>query len=162
MWTMKELLVTIPEHEEKYLVAKKSRKSGKPRWWTVNGQALYNASMHYRLRGKVTKYFHKYLSKYINDQLVDEDVQLITAVVYPDSNWKLGISVDIHEVKRGRIPDIGNMWLWCKWFEDALQHCGIIPDDNPVYVIESGRKRYYWVDTAEERKLVFHIYFINI
>jgi len=60
------------------------------------------------------------------------------------------------------MPDIRNMWLWGKWFEDALQDCGIIIDDNPDYVIESGRTRYFWVDTVEERKLVFQIYFINI
>jgi len=161
MWTMKELLVTILEHEDKYQVAKKSKKTGKPRWWTVNGQALYNASMHYRLRGTVTKYFHKYLSKYIREQITEEDIQNIRRVLLHES-VKIGTSVDIYEVKRGKMPDIGNMWLWPKWFEDALQHCGVIPDDNPDYVIESGRKRYYWVDTAEERKLVFHIYFINI
>ena len=118
--------------------------------------------MHYRLRGKVTKYFHKKLSKYIKDQVSEVDIQTIDAHVYVGSNVKLGVSVDIYEVRRGKMPDIGNMWLWTKWFEDALQECGVIIDDNPDYVIESGKKRYYWVDTAEERKLVFHVYFINI
>ena len=159
---MKELLVIIPEYEAKYCIAKKSRKSGKPTYWTVNGQGLYNATLHYRLRGTVTKYFHNYLSKYIKEQIIVEEIQTFNLLVHPKSRTRLGISVDIYEIRRGKMPDIGNMWLWCKWFEDALQHCGIIPDDNPDYVIESGRKRYYWVDTAEERKLVFHIYFINI
>jgi len=159
---MKEILVTILEHEDKYRVAKKSKKSGKPRYWTINGQGLYNATLHYRLRGTITKYFHKYLSKYIREQIIAEEIQTINLLVHPKSFTKLGVSVDIYEVRRGKMPDVGNMWLWCKWFEDALQHCGVIPDDNPDYVIESGRKRYYWVDTAQERKLVFHIYFINI
>ena len=44
-----------------------------------------------------------------------------------------------------------------KFFEDALQECGVIPDDSPKYVIESGRKRYHWVSTETERKLVFNI-----
>ena len=159
---MKEILVTIPEHEEKYRVAKKTKKTGKPKWWTVNGQALYNASMHFRLRATVTKYFHKYLSKYIREQITARDIKIIKSVVHKESSTRLGTSVDIYEVKRGRIPDVGNMWLWIKWFEDALQECGVITDDNPDYVIESGRKRYHWVDTPEERKLVFKIYFINI
>jgi len=159
---MKELQVIIPEHEEKYRVAKKSKKSGKPRYWTVNGQGLYNATLHYRLRGTITKYFHKYLSKYIEEQLTDDDYELVTSLVHRGTNVRLGISVDIYEIKRGKMPDIGNMWLWTKWFEDALQHCGFIEDDNPDYVIESGRKRYHWVDTPEKRKLVFKIYFINI
>jgi hypothetical protein len=158
---MKEILVTIPEHDIKFLLAKKSKKTGKPRWWTINGQGLYNATLHFRARGKITKYFHKKLSKYIREQIT-EDEQKRLDLVHPESSIKYGISVDIYEVRRGVMPDIGNMWLWPKWFEDALQECGVIPDDDPDYVIESGRKRYYWVDTAEERKLVFHIYFINI
>ena len=159
---MKEILVTIPKHEDKYRTAKKSRKSGKPRYWTINGQGLYNATLHYRLRGTITKYFHKYLSKYIKEQVTEEEIKAITLIVYPESSTRLGVSVDIYEVKRAKMPDIRNMWLWGKWFEDALQDCGVIPDDNPDYVIESGRTRYFWVDTAEERKLVFRIYFINI
>lgn len=159
---MKEILVIIPEHEDKYCTAKKSKKSGKPRYWTINGQGLYNATLHYRLRGTITKYFHKYLSKYIKEQVTEEDIQLINSLVYKESSILLGVSVDIYEIKRGKMPDIRNMWLWGKWFEDALQDCGVIPDDNPDYVIESGRTRYFWIDTVKERKLVFKIYFVNI
>lgn len=156
------VLVTVPKHEDKYLVAKKSKKSGRPRYWTVNGQGLYNATLHYRLRGKVTKYFHKYLSKYIKEQILESNITHVNFLVHPDSNVRLGISCDIYEIKRAKMPDIRNMWLWGKWFEDALQDCGVIPDDNPDYVIESGRTRYFWVNDVNERKLVFHIYFINI
>ncbi len=159
---MKETLVTIPEHEDKYRVAKKSKKSGKPRYWTINGQGLYNATLHYRLRGTITKYFHKYLSKYIEEQITQEWILYCKIVVRPETNIRLGVSVDIYEIKRAKMPDIRNMWLWGKWFEDALQDCGVIKDDNPDNVIESGRTRYFWVNTVEERKLVFKIYFINI
>jgi hypothetical protein len=55
------------------------------------------------------------------------------------------------------MPDVSNMWLLEKFFEDALQECEIIPDDSPAYVRESGRKRYHFIETAEERKLVFTI-----
>jgi hypothetical protein len=156
---MMEIAVTIPEHEQKYRTAKKSKKSGKPRYWTINGQGLYNATLHYRLRGTITKYFHKYLSKYIKEQISKEQIQALDLGF--KNHMVLGVSVDIYEIKRGKMPDIRNMWLWGKWFEDALQECGVIPDDNPDYVIESGPTRYYWVNTAEERKLVFKIYFIN-
>jgi hypothetical protein len=154
-----KISVVIPEHQDKYLVAQKSRKTGKPRRWTVNGQSLYNATLHYRLRGKITKYFHEYLSKYIREQISEENIRFINIAF--QNSMKLGISVDIYEVKRGKMPDIGNMWLWIKWFEDALQDCGIIPDDNPDYVEESGRKRYHWIDTVQERRLVFNIYFLK-
>lgn len=154
--------VVISEYQRRYQVAKKTKKTGKPRWWTINGQALYNATMHYRLRGTVTKYFHKYLSKYIKAQITDEQIQLINQQVFEGSSVKLGVSLDLYEVHRAVLPDISNLWLWIKWFEDALQGCQVIPDDNPHYVIESGRKRYHWVDTEEERKLVFSIYFVTI
>lgn len=153
--------VVVSQYERRYQTVKKSRKSGKPRWWTINGQALYNATMHYRLREKVTKYFHKYLSKYIKEQISEEQITLINMLVNENTSVKLGISTDIYEVRKGVMPDISNLWLWEKWFEDALQECKVIPDDNPDYVIESGRKRYHWVSTVEERKLVFSIYFIE-
>jgi Holliday junction resolvase RusA-like endonuclease len=149
--------VKIPNHERRYQLVKKSRKSGNPRYWTINGQGLYNATLHYRARGKITKYFHKYLSKYILEQITKADIKLLRKLVYKDSTHKLSISLDIYEQRLPKIPDIGNMWLWTKWFEDALQETGVIPDDNPDYVIESGRKRYHWVDNESDRKLIFNI-----
>ena len=156
-----KILLIIPNFENKYIVANKSRKSGRTRYWTVNGQGLYNATLHYRLRGTITKYFHKYLIKYIKQQITKEHIEIINKFVYKNSDHKLSISVDIYEVRRGKIPDIGNMWLWTKWFEDALQEAGVIQDDNPDYVIESGRKRYHWVENENERKLVFNIEIFN-
>jgi hypothetical protein len=60
------------------------------------------------------------------------------------------------------MPDVSNLWLWTKWFEDALQESKIIPDDNPDYVQESGRTRYHFVDNEEDRKLVFTLKLIKI
>jgi len=55
------------------------------------------------------------------------------------------------------MPDVGNLWLWLKWFEDALQESKVIPDDNLDYIIESGRTRYHFVDNEELRRLIFTI-----
>lgn len=155
-----KISIIIPEFQDRYLISKKSRKSGRPRYWTINGQGLYDASMHYTLRSKMTKYFHKYLSGYILKQISKSEIHKLNSDIYKNSKVKLGTSLDIYEIKRGKIPDCSNMWLWIKWFEDALQECKIIPDDNPDYIIESGRKRYYWVTDPSERKLIFHIYYI--
>jgi hypothetical protein len=157
-----KISVRVSKHEYRFVVAKASRKTGRPRYWTVNGQGLYNATLHFRLRGKITKYYHKYLIKYIKQQLSVLDTAVISKHVYPGSDWKLSISCDIYEIRRNKIPDVMNMWLWTKWFEDALQEAGIIPDDNPDYVIESGRTRYHWVDNEGERKLLFNIEFIKV
>ena len=159
---MKEITVVIPEFEYRYVVSKKSRKSGKPRYWTINGQGLYNATLHYRLRAKITKYYHKYLSKYIKQQIFREQIIELNNLVFLGSSHKLSISLDIYEMRRGTMPDVSNLWLWIKWFEDALQESKVIPDDNWNYVIESGRKRYYWVNDVSERKLVFRINLIKL
>ena len=154
---MKDINVIVPKFEYRYVVAKKSRKSGKPRYWTVNGQALYNATLHFRLRAKVTKHYHKYLSRFIKNQISKEQIVALSNSVHPGSLTKLAISVEIYEVRRPKMPDTSNLWLWLKWFEDALQECDVIPDDDPHHVIQSGPTRYYWVNSEDERKLVFHL-----
>jgi hypothetical protein len=131
---------------------KNSVSAGKPNLWVLNGQDLYNASLNWRLRKNVAKYYHEYFKRYIKNQL--EPISL-------GEDEFLSISCDIYEIKRGQMPDVSNMWLLEKFFEDALQEAGIIPDDSPDYVIESGRKRYYWVKNPGERKLVFNIKIIK-
>jgi len=145
------------DHEDKPAL-RNTKTAGKPRKWMVNGQDLYNGTLHHTLRAKVTEYFHEYLEKYINEQISGQDKTLINQGFQVDA--RMSISLDIYEIKRAKMPDIGNLWLWIKWFEDALQTAGVIPDDNPDYVIESGRKRYIWVGEEHNRKLVFKINFI--
>lgn len=131
---------------------KNTKSVGKENRWVLNGQDLYNAALNWRLRKTIAKYYHEYFSGYIKEQL--------TPINIPEGYF-LSVSCDIYEIKRKTMPDISNMWLLEKFFEDALQECGIIPDDNPDYVIESGRKRYHWVETADARKLVFTIKYIQ-
>ncbi len=159
---MREITVVISEFEYRYQVVKKSRKTGNPRFWTINGQGLYNATLHYRLRAKLTKYYHRYLSKYIKDQISKTQIIELNNHVFVGSSHKLSVSLDIYDTRRGKMPDVSNLWLWTKWFEDALQESKIIPDDNPDYVQESGRTRYHFVDNESERKLVFRINLLNI
>jgi hypothetical protein len=131
---------------------KNTKKVGTQNRWILNGQDLYNAALNWRLRKNIAKYYHEYFSDYIGEQL--QPLEL------PDGYF-FSISCDIYEIQRGNMPDVSNMWLLEKFFEDALQECGIIPDDNPDYVRESGRKRYHFVETAGERKLIFTIKLIK-
>ena len=150
----------IPNHPYRYQISKKTRKTGKPRYWTINGQGLYNGTMHYRVRSKLTKHFHKYFVDHIKQNMSGQIADFIKQYVGPDKG-KLSVSLAIFEMHKKRLPDIGNMWIWTKWFEDALQEAGVIPDDNSDYIIESGRTRYIWVDKEEDRKLVFFFYLTN-
>lgn len=131
---------------------KNTKTAGKPNIWIMNGQDLYNGTLNWRLRKSIAKYFHEYFSKYIKEQLKPLEIS---------EGMKISVSCDIYEIRRGNMPDISNMWLLEKFFEDALQECSIIPDDNPDYIIESGRKKYYWVNNPEERKLIFTIKYIK-
>lgn len=159
---MKDIHVIVPNFEYRYVVAKKSRKSGRTRYWTVNGQGLYNATLHFRLRSKITEYYHKYLSKHIKRQISKEQIIELNNQIFVGSSHKLSISLDIYDIRRGKMPDVSNLWLWTKWFEDALQESKIIPDDDPDYVQESGRTRYHFIDNQEDRKLVFNLKLIDV
>lgn len=144
-------LYCIDKEGDRFL--KNTKKAGTPNTWTLNGQDLYNAVMHHTVRTKMAKYYHGYFTKFIREQLPSK----IPVIM----GYKFGVSCDIYEIKRGQMPDVSNMWLLEKFFEDALQETGRIPDDNPDYVIESGRKRYHWVEEESERKLVFTIYYLK-
>lgn len=137
---------------DKQRFIKNPNKQGKPNVWVLNGQDLYSAVLNWRLRKQVAEYYHNYFKKYILQQL--------KPIKIPKGKY-LSISCDIYEIKRGNMPDVSNMWLLEKFFEDALQEGGIIEDDCSDIVIESGRKRYHWVKTPEERKLIFNINIIT-
>jgi len=136
---------------------KNPKKAGTPNTWRINGQDLYNAAMDWRKRKTMAQFYHDYFLKFIKEQAVP--IKFTERMV---GEYGLSISCDIYEVKQFPIPDVSNMWLLEKFFEDALVLAGIIPDDNPNYVIESGRKRYHWVETQEERKLIFNINTLKI
>lgn len=138
------------ENLERFI--KNTKKAGTPNIWILNGQDLYSGIMHHTVRKKVAGYFHAYFSNFIKAQL--DPIELAEGEY-------LSISCDIYEIKRGNMPDASNMWILEKFFEDALQDCGIIEDDGPNVVLESGRKRYHWVKEEKERKLVFNINIIR-
>lgn len=140
----------IDRNNERFL--KNTNKVGKPNRWVVNGQGLYSGTLNWRLRKAIAKYYHEYFSSYIKEQL-----DIIPAV----EGYYLSVSCDIYIKQRGNMPDASNMWPLEKFFEDALQECGIIEDDSPNYVRESGRKRYHFIEDDEERKLVFTIKYIK-
>lgn len=133
-------------------IVKNVRSAGKQRLWNVNGQDLYNGRLHPVTRAKITKWFHHYLGQYITQQISQGDIELISRY-----KGNIRITLNIHEVKRKNLPDVSNLWLWIKWFEDALQEREVILDDNPDWIRSSGGTTYHWVETEEDRKLKFNI-----
>jgi hypothetical protein len=143
-----ELQVVIPDFITKLLVSKKSKKTGKPRYWTINGQSLYSGVMNHHLRSKLMKELKAYLSGFIKASNIE---------VPEEWYGHIKISLEIHQQKKGPKWDCDNKWIWHKAFQDALVLCSIIPDDNIDYVISGGETRFVEIEDNNNKKLVFKI-----
>ncbi len=127
---------------------KNPNKAGKPNTWVLNGQGFYSGTLNWRLRKSIAQYYHEYFTVYILDQL--------DAIILKKGEY-LSISCDIYDLDKNINVDCDNMWPLEKFFTDSLVACAIIPDDSPKYVRENGRKRYHFVESEEDRKLIFTI-----
>ena len=114
---------------------------------------LYNAKLNWRARKTIAEYYHNYFGIYIKQQL--------TPIELPENSF-FSISCDIYIQSRSHMPDVSNMWLLEKFFEDALQEQKIIKNDDYKNVIESGRKRYHFVNDIKETKLIFNIQILTL
>jgi len=41
--------------------------AGTPKFWTINGQRMYDGTLHYTARSKITRWMHEYLSQFIEE-----------------------------------------------------------------------------------------------
>lgn len=116
-----------------------------PIYWTMNGQGFYNNTIHWSVRSKVVKYFHRYFQKYIKNQLKDPIPSFLS--------YKLSMEILIYDVYGPATPDISNMWILPKMFEDALVSTELLRDDSPEFRRRTAYD-YIFVDNEEDRKLV--------
>jgi hypothetical protein len=118
---------------------------GNPIYWTMNGQGFYNNTIHWSVRSKVVKYYHRYFTKYIKEQLLEQMPSFLS--------YKLTMEILIYDVYGPATPDISNMWILPKMFEDALVNTGLLREDSPEF-----RRRteydYIFVEDEVDRKLV--------
>jgi hypothetical protein len=121
--------------------------AGKPKYWTINGQRIYDGSLHYTARSKVAKWMHKYLGEYIDQ---------IPKIVIPEGCY-LRIWIDMYKPADRLNWDCDNQWPWTKWFLDTLVEKGKIPEDSVEFVRSSGQITYI---PSDEKKLVFNIQII--
>ena len=121
--------------------------AGKPKYWTINGQRIYDGSLHYTARSKVARWAHKYLGEYVKQ---------LPKINIPKGRH-LRIWLDIYKPGDKLNWDCDNQWIWTKWFLDTLVELEKIPDDNVEYVRSSGQINYI---ESDERKLVFNIQII--
>ena len=68
---------------------------------------------------------------------------------YHVTNPPIVLHYKYYEVKRGKRRDISNIHACCaKFFEDALQDCGIIQNDNPDWIC-GFTTEFNWLDKGE-------------
>jgi hypothetical protein len=152
-----DILITVPKF--KTHVNKTKTKKVK-----VNAQSIYSGMNHFT-RGKIVGQLHEHLKDYI-------PLNLDLSEMFP-----ITISMEIHippnyeAVKwiKGKLSwkppaedhkpswDADNQWLWIKCFQDSLKELDIIPEDNVMYIPDTGRIRFVPVNDIEKRKLVFII-----
>ena len=118
--------------------------AGTPKFWTINGQRMYDGTLHYTARSKITRWMHEYLKQYIEE----------LPVIKLQKGEFLRVWVDMYKPLQVQNWDCDNQWPWTKWFLDTCVELGKIPDDSIQIVRSSGQITYI---PSDERKLVFNI-----
>ena len=94
----------------------------KVRKYRLNGQSIYNRTWSWQVRCMVVEYYHSYFTTIIKEQIKKRNLS------------NLFVSFILEYPKNSKVPDIDNMWLLVKVFNDSLTLSGIIKDDNPKYI----------------------------
>ena len=118
--------------------------AGTPKFWTINGQRMYDGTLHYTARSKITRWMHEYLEQFIQEL---PEIKL-------QKGEFLRVWVDMYKPLAVQNWDCDNQWPWTKWFLDTCVELGKIPDDSIQIVRSSGQITYI---PSNERKLVFNI-----
>lgn len=126
-----------------YIVAN-PRTIGKPKYITINGQALYNARMSPHIRSKIVNAVKDSFEPHLNG-------------VEPIVDLPVRVSLKLYDTIRQANWDLDNQWLYNKCFQDLIVKKGIIPDDDIRYITKAGAPEFVPVDNEQDRKLVFTI-----
>lgn len=114
--------------------------AGKPRYWVINFQDIYNQTIIKQQRALLINRLKDELRPYIQK-------------FQPVTEFPVEISLELHDSK---CPiDVSNLGaVYTKVIEDLLVSEGILPDDSVEYVNCSGRTRFVF---AEEKKMKISI-----
>ncbi len=118
--------------------------AGTPKFWTINGQRLYDGTLHYAVRAKVSRFMHEYIREFIQEI---PSIKLGTAE-------KIRVWIDMYRPKGNGLWDVDNQWVWTQWFLDTLVDSGNMPEASVNCVVTAGEITF--ID-SDERKLVFNI-----
>lgn len=131
-------------------VIKNSKSVGTPKYWKVNGNDLYSATLHPMLRKSIAIKIHDYLFDYI------KNLPILTKNL--GKNVFLSVKFVIFDIMpEDHFWDCDNKWIWTKWFNDTLTINKKWTDDDIRYVRSAGGTEYVEVETKEEKRFEFVI-----
>lgn len=120
---------------------------GKPRYWRVNGQDIYNQKVKTFQRNNYIGMLHNYFSN-----LFEKEFENIRIKKFP---LNLSIIFYVKDMQDHNI-DNDNKWIWEKVIQDTLVESKILPDDNPRIICQNT-KRTILVDHEEDVKLIIKL-----
>ena len=118
--------------------------AGKPRYWVVNFQDIWNGNMARQSRASRVDKLKEILRPYV-------------ARIKPIKVFPIEVSLHIYDVS---MPvDISNKGvIYTKVIEDLMVEQGVIPNDTVQYINCSGRVRYIEVKDPKDKCLHIAIY----
>lgn len=119
------------------------RTVGKPKYWVINGQSIYNGKMSPLQRSNIVNRLHEYFKELIKDcPKLDTKITSYKSPEVFRLHYKLVLTWYILEDKV--YPDVNNLWIYDKVILDVMvKDLNVIPDDNHEYVHEIHKKYEY-------------------
>lgn len=149
---------------KKEYVVKNPSVAGTPNIEIINGQKMYNGDYHPHTRDKIMKEIHTYMIPFLQGliPLKDNTYPLIIDGFMYDKG-------ETCEISKGKMWDMDNRsFCYNKAFQDMLQHCGVIKQDDFKHIIGPPRLIFVNLDNQEipkyhlkeerVRTLVYQIY----
>ena len=155
--------VVIPEFPSHLPVT--NNKKAPNKYIKINGQSIYNGSVDKFKRAVLMNNMHSFMMPYVTFLDIPSFPIRVDLELHVPINWNT-----VRRTK-GEITwkppksnyvinwDVDNFWIYTKSFLDSMVLSGVIPDDNASIINDSGRIQFFPVETFDERKLVFNIYY---
>lgn len=143
IWNAKNQLINKDTGD---LVARNSMLVGKPRYWKLNGQDIYNQKVKHSARGGIMQKLHAMFEPHLKNIKIEDKS-------YPISLRINHYTLDYNkEAGKDKNIDNDNKWIYNKVIMDSLRDLKVIPDDNPYYINENTIKTIF-VDDYKDIKL---------
>ena len=150
-------LVLCKARNTKYLpIITNPKRVGKPRYYLINGQDIYNGKLNHHSRGFIMDKIKECYLPYVKD-------------ISPINEYPIRIDVEIHDTIKnfydrskeglGQRWDVDNYaFPYMKAFPDLLYKLGKIKDDDRLHITQPPIPRFVPIDNHKKRKLVFILY----